>query len=119
MKISKNITMILSETLKESILSRSAIINLFNHIDTGKIQAIEVDFDDISFISRSASHQLLIEERELEKKHIEVNFIKMTTEVKKMIETVKKSLSKPKEIPQIHQIRFSSQKKLEKYLLQV
>ena len=116
---SKNTTITLSETLKESILSRSAIINLFSHIDTRKVQSVDVDFENITFVSRSASHQLIIEKRELEKENVEVAFVKMSTEVKKMIEVVKKSLDKPKEVPHIHQVHFSSQKKLQKYLLQV
>ena len=97
----------LSAIFTDSIASRAAVINLFRDV-TEKIQSIALDFEDITFISRSASHQFMLEKERFEKKKIKVEFLSVSRQVKEMFEAIHEASKKEKESPKIHRVRFTS-----------
>lgn len=78
--------LILSEKFNNSISTRIAIENLFKNIKTDELI---IDFSDISFISSSAAHQMVIEIRLLEQRNINVKCENMNPDVSRMIELSK------------------------------
>lgn len=120
LKDKNHIKIKLSEHYKNSIASRAAIINLFD-IDFLKIKSVEMDFSDISFASRSATHQLIKEKERLENKlHIKVSFSNLSAEIKKIFELVSKSIEAPKPLTSsIHRVHFSNQKDFQSFLARI
>lgn len=78
--------LILSEKFNNSISTRIAVENLFKNIKTDELI---IDFSDISFISSSAAHQMVIEIRLLEQRNINVKCENMNPDVSRMIELSK------------------------------
>ena len=70
------------------ISTRAAIDEVFSS-DTRKLEEIYIDFSEISFISSSAAHQLVLKMREYEKKNIQVTLLNMKEEVERMINIAK------------------------------
>ena len=66
------------------ISTRAAIDKLFD-FDYSNLNEIYIDFSDIAFISSSAAHQLVLKERELAKKSVQVIFLNIDDEVQRMI----------------------------------
>ena len=114
----KNITISLAKTFEQSVTSRSAIVNLFR-FDSEKVHSVKVDFEDIVFISRSATHQLITEKRKLEKENIQVTFVKINSEIEKMIDAVIKAVDKPKATVKIFHLNLPTQKRLQSFLARV
>ena len=110
----------LSEHFKNSVSSRAAVINLFT-IDLSDIKILEINFSDIDFVSRSATHQLIKEKERLENKlHIKVNFSSVNNAVKEMFAIVNKSIeSPPTKVSEIHRIHFSTQKEFSNFLSRI
>lgn len=110
----------LSDHYNSSIASRVAIINLFD-IDLSEIKTLEVDFSDITFISRSATHQFIKEKKRIEKTlHIKVDFLNISAKLKELFEIVSKSIASPKPLTSsIHRVRFSTQKEFQSFLARV
>lgn len=112
----------LSEHFKDSVSSRAAIINLFA-IDLSKVKTLEIDFSNIDFVSRSATHQLIKEKERLEKElHIKVSFCKRCREVKEMFDIVSKSLKtaqSAKNISTVHRVIFSTPKEFRNFLQRI
>jgi len=75
--------LILSEKFNNSISTRIAVENLLKNIKTDEL------FSDISFISSSAAHQMVIEIRLLEQRNINVKCENMNPDVSRMIELSK------------------------------
>lgn len=78
--------LILSEKFNNSISTRIAVENLLKNIKTDELI---IDFSDISFISSSAAHQMVIEIRLLEQRNINVKCENMNPDVSRMIELSK------------------------------
>lgn len=78
--------LILSKKFNNSISTRIAVENLFKNIKTDELI---IDFSDISFISSSAAHQMVIEIRLLEQRNINVKCENMNPDVSRMIELSK------------------------------
>ncbi len=110
----------LSEHYKNSIASRAAIINLFD-LDFSQIESLEVDFSDITFVSRSATHQFIKEkERIANNFQVKVVFSNVTTELKEIFEIVNESIENPKTLTSsIHRVYFSTQKEFQNFLSRV
>ena len=119
-KRKQHITLKLFENFNSSISSRAAIINLFN-FDFTKVKTLEVDFSKVSFLSRSAAHQLIKEKERYDNKYnIKVKFTNRSKMVKEMLDTVNKSLKIPqsKSIP-VQRVYFSTQKEFNQFMLQI
>ena len=84
----KLFTIKFNELFDRSISTRSAIENLFS-IDKTGIEEVVLDFTDISLISASAAHQIIIESKRLEEDHIQVNMINLNEHVNRMLELSK------------------------------
>lgn len=78
--------LILSKKFNNSISTRIAVENLLKNIKTDELI---IDFSDISFISSSAAHQMVIEIRLLEQRNINVKCENMNPDVSRMIELSK------------------------------
>ena len=83
-KIMRRKKIILNKKFDKIISTRAAIDKLFD-FDTSNINEINIDFSDIAFISSSAAHQLVLKERELEKKNIQLFLLNVDDEVQRMI----------------------------------
>lgn len=120
MKKEKNIVLKLAEHFKNSVSSRAAVINLFA-VDLSDKEPIEVDFNNIEFISRSATHQFIKEKQRLENElKIKVAFLNQNKEVKTMFDIVNKSIESPQpKVSEIYRVRFSSQKEFSNFLLRI
>ena len=116
----QHITLKLSERFKNRVSSRAAVINLFD-IDFSNVLTIDVDFNDIVFISRSATHQFIKEKQRLEKEsQFRVKFFNLNTEVKAMFDIVNKSIATPQpKVSEIHRVHFSTQKEFSSFLLRI
>lgn len=116
----QHIVLSLSEHFKNSVLSRAAVINLFD-IDFSKAKTVEIDFSTIDFVSRSATHQLIKEKERLEKTlPVKVNFLNLNKKVKEMFEVVSKSIETPKpQVSTIHRVHFSTPKEFQSFLLHI
>lgn len=117
LKNKNHIKIKLSERFRNSIASRVAIINLFD-VELSDIKTLEVDFSDIAFVSRSATHQFVKEKERIEKKlHIKVDVPKLCKEVRKKFKLVSESIEAPKPVTSsIHRVRFSTQKDFQRFL---
>ena len=117
-KNKNHIILKLSEHYKNSIASRAAIINLFD-IDLTK--TLEVDFSDITFVSRSATHQFIKEKERIENTlKIKVDFINLSSEVKEIFDLVTNSIETPKPVTSsIHRVHFSTQKEFKSFLSRI
>lgn len=76
-------TINISQICGNEVLSRSNIRNLYSNIDTSTLY---LDFDNVSFISRSAADELC----EILSAHPDIDVINLSEEVSTMIEIVKK-----------------------------
>jgi|GEM_PF-1294040 len=117
LKNKNHIKIKLSERFRNSIASRVAIINLFD-VELSDVKTLEVDFSDIAFVSRSATHQFIKEKERIEKElHIKVDFSNLCKEVRKNFEIVIESIEAPKPvISSIHRVHFSTQKDFQSFL---
>ena len=115
-----HIVLKLSEHYNNSIASRAAIINLFD-IDLTEIKILEIDFSDITFVSRSATHQFIKEKERIENTlKIKVDFINLSSEVKEIFELVANSIESPKPVTSsIHRVHFSTPKEFQSFLMRV
>lgn len=84
----KTRNLILQEKFANIISSRVAVRNIFDFLNRSLEQVI-VDFNDISFISSSAAHQIVIEVRALNDQNTEVIFINISDDVQRMINLAK------------------------------
>jgi len=78
----------LNSYFDKSISTRAAIKNLFIFSKKG-IGEVIIDFDKISFISSSASHQLTLEIRDCEQNNISVALLNVNENIDRMIELSK------------------------------
>ncbi len=92
----------LNDYYDSQILSRKAVKQLFNEID--KTNKIILDFNKITFVSRSAFHQFLIESEKIKY----IKFINMNADLKKLFSIVK-STYKKKNLHQSLQLPNSDQ----------
>lgn len=67
----ENIVIKFSDIFDISVTSRSAIRNLFNFKIPG-VKTVELNFNNILFVSRSAAHQILLESEKLAESGINV-----------------------------------------------
>lgn len=81
----KLFTIRFNEFFDRSISTRSAIVSLFN-FDRSIIEEVVLDFSEISLISASAAHQIIIEARKLEESSIRISMINLDDHVKRMLE---------------------------------
>jgi anti-anti-sigma regulatory factor len=107
-----------SEFFDRSISTRSAIENLFN-FDKAGLKEVVLDFADIYLISASASHQVILEIRELEKKDITVNLINIDKNVGRMLDLSKTDRKNILTVQSIEHINIQSSSDLNKLLLSV
>lgn len=81
----------LFDIFSEFIVLRKDIEELKKDIVKAKDNFVVFDFDKIVFISRSAMHELCVIKRELENKGIQIKFINLNSDLKKMVDKVKNS----------------------------
>lgn len=103
----------------ENISSRDAIALLFNRKFEPE-QNIIIDFSEVEFITRSATHQLLKEiERVEERFKCNVTIESAATEVSSMLKIVKESLQHSiKQKTDVYQVSFSTSSELNHFLMQ-
>jgi anti-anti-sigma regulatory factor len=107
----------LKKYFDHSIATRVAVQNIFVLIRRNSEEII-LDFDQINFISSSASHQFFLEERKLEKENKIVSFINVNNDVEKMLELAKKDRKNLFTIQEIKHQSVTSEEDLSKLLLQ-
>lgn len=103
----------------ENISSRDAIALLFNRKFEPE-QNIIIDFSEVEFITRSATHQLLKEIERLEERFkCTVTLESTPTEVSSMLKIVRESLVHSiKQKSDVHQVSFNSTSELNQFLMQ-
>lgn len=95
-------TIKLIEILAPIIGSRDLIRNVEKAISKAKTKSVNLDFNDITFVSRSAAHALLRLKENFKRKIIcnkEVNFVKANKDVGEMLRIVAANKALPKEKP--------------------
>lgn len=107
------------DLFSENISSRDAIALLFNRKFEPE-QNIIIDFSDVVFITRSATHQLLKEiERVEERFKCKVTIESPADEVSCMLRIVKESLVHSiKQKSEVYQVSFSTSSELNQFLMQ-
>ena len=106
----------LSSFFDRSISTRVAIENLFSFDNKGTNEIV-LDFKNIYFISSSASHQLIIEAGELEKKGITVSFKNIENNIDRMLELSKTDRKNIFTVQNIEHLKVRSDKELNRLLL--
>lgn len=103
----------------DSIKSRDAVRSFFQF--TEEVQTVKVDFSKIEFLSRTATHELLVIQNNLSSKGVDISFLNLSPEVNEMLELVEKSLGKEKQagFRFVKWLSFENEKKYQEYLLQL
>jgi len=103
----------------DSIKSRSAIRSFFEF--SADIDAVVVDFAKITFLSRTAAHEMLVLQNNLSSQGMDISFLNVSASVNAMLELVKNSLGKEKKVGFrfVKLLTFEDDKKYEDYLLQL
>ncbi len=116
---SNSIKIRVRDLFSENISSRDAIALLFNRKFDPE-QQIYIDFSDVAFITRSATHQLVKEiERVEERFKCTVILESISDEVSKMLQIVKNSLIHSlKQNREVYQVSFNSDTELNYFLMQ-
>ena len=112
----KTIIVQLSLHFDRSISTRVAVQNLFS-FDKRGVMEIVFDFSDIHFISSTASHQFVMEVKELEKQNISVSYTNISDDVKKMFCLAKTDRKNIFTIQDVQHINVLSNKDLSSLLL--
>lgn len=103
----------------DSIKSRDAVRSYFQF--TEEVKTVNVDFAKIQFLSRTATHELLVIQNNLSSKGVDITFLNLTPEVNEMLEIVEKSIGKEKQagFRFVKWLNFENEKKYQEYLLQL
>lgn len=107
-----------NEFFDRSIATRIAVENLFL-FDKTDINEIVLDFKDIYLISASASHQVIMEIRNLEKTNIQVSMINLNENVEKMLELAKTDRKNIMTVQDIGFLKIKNHSDLNSFLLSV
>src|SRR5579875_2609652 len=101
------------EFLYKDIGTRAMVMHILNsHLSamTEKPDEVEVDFEEINFISHSAAHEFVKQKQQMADEGISLSFVHMNQEVSFMIDLInRKDLKKPL----IHIHRAASSESLE------
>ncbi len=95
-QISNTISVV--QTIAPIVSSRDLVRNLEPEISKVKHDAVDLDFTDVEFISRSAAHELIALQEKMRTKRFkkkEVRFINANDEVKKMLRIVAANIALP------------------------
>jgi anti-anti-sigma regulatory factor len=114
----KTIIVQLSLHFDRSISTRVAVQNLFS-FDKRGFEEIIFDFSDIHFISSSASHQFVMEVKELEKQSISVSYSSISDDVEKMLCLAKTDRKNIFTVQEVKHLNVLSNKDLSSLLLKV
>lgn len=103
----------------DSIKSRDAVRSFFQF--TEEVETVKVDFAKIEFLSRTATHELLVIQNNLSSKGVDISFLNLSPEVNEMLELVKKSIGKEKQagFRFVKWLNFENEKEYQQYLLQL
>lgn len=99
MKNEQKSTIKMAEAIATILSSRDLIDNFKNVILKADAKAVDLDFAEVEFISRSAAHALLIMKEDLRRKLLnkkEVNFINANKDVENMLRIVAANRALPK-----------------------
>lgn len=108
----------LSLHFDRSISTRVAVQNLFS-FDKSGIGKIIFDFSDIHFISSSASHQFVMEVKELEKQNISVSYSTISENIEKMLCLAKTDRKNIFTVQDVKHLNVLSNKDLSSILLEL
>ncbi|MCX6327212.1 MAG: STAS domain-containing protein [Bacteroidia bacterium] len=114
----KTIIVQLSLHFDRSISTRVAVQNLFS-FDKRGVEEIVFDFSDIHFISSSASHQFVMEVKELEKLNISVSYSSISDDIEKMFCLAKTDRKNIFTVQEVKHLNVLSNKDLSSLLLEV
>lgn len=114
----KKVIVQMSSHFNMTVSTRAAVQNLFK-LSKRKIDELIFDFSGIQFISSSASHQFVLEVRELEKQSIPVTIINMNKDIETMLELAKTDRKNIFTIQNIKHLNVTSKKDLSNLLLEV
>ncbi len=119
-KSDRQITIRLYDHYHNSVISRAAINNLFD-VDLENLHSINIDFKDISFISRSAAHQLMIQKRLLSEKNIKITFSNLSPKVEETLNIVEKDAQnqRHKNSSNLEKVPIRNQDELHKFLMEI
>lgn len=114
----KTIIVQLISHFDRSISTRAAVQNLFS-FDKRGVEEIVFDFSGIHFISSSASHQFILEVRELAKHNISVSYTNISSDVERMLELAKTDRKNIFTVQNVRHFNVLSNKDLSNFLLGV
>jgi len=114
----KPLTIKLNEHFNRSISTRFAVRNIFN-FNKSEVEEVIIDFSKIHIISSSASHQFILESRELEKKNIQVSFTNTTKDIEKMLELAKTDRKNIFTVQNLKYVNVSSNEDITSILLEM
>ena len=107
-----------SKQLVDQINSRSSVSNLLQ--DAHNADHAVIDFKNISFISRSAAHQLLTEIEILQNKGVDITFSNLGPELEAMLDQVSSSRkTNYKRATFVKRRSFASEQEFEDFLLAI
>lgn len=105
-----------SKKLVDQINSRFSVSDLLKN--AGASNHAIIDFKDITFISRSAAHQLLTEIETLQNKGVEITFKNLSPEAEVMLNQVSASRrTNYKRATFVNRRSFASEQELDDFLL--
>jgi anti-anti-sigma regulatory factor len=113
----KGIYIKVAEYFNGQVNGRSSINSVFSK---DKEQNVILDFQDITFISRSVADELLAHKETYSKENLSISFVNCCDEVKKMIDNVGESRKNSiKNTLIVNRLSFSDEIESDKYLLSI
>jgi anti-anti-sigma regulatory factor len=114
----KLLTIKFNEFFDRSISTRTAIESLFT-FDNTDVEEVILDFLDMVLISASAAHQIIIEVKKLELKHIKVTMINLSNHINRMLELSKTDRKNILTVQSFERFTAKNKSDLNRFLLSV
>lgn len=102
MKKDKKSTINIADLIAPLVSSRDTLSILRQEVEKTATEAVDFDFQNVEFISRSAAHEFLLLKEELHQKNIQINFIHTNSDVTEMLRIVAANRAVPKAKPEFH-----------------
>lgn len=114
MNFTNKISIRLADVYNTSVSSRSSIIALLAKYREIKNIEIDLNFENISFVSRSTAQQIILERNLLKKISSNITFTNVSYDISLMLNVAENSKKNP---PKIVEKEFATSQELETFML--
>ena len=92
----------IAQLIAPLVSSRDTLSILRQEVEKNPAEAVDFDFQNVEFISRSAAHEFLLLKEELRQNNIQVNFVNTNPDVTAMLRIVAANRAVPKARSEFH-----------------